>query len=367
MARDSLFGERILWTGRPRAVGVPRAMKLVAAGCATGSVISLTFAASAALAIHARVGGLVLFSAWCATLALAALRLPAVWRSGVEYVVTERHVIWQRGRLRRTIDRSAISYALIRWDPQVADVGDLILVRAVPTGALRRTLRLSLAGVTGPDRLWAIVRGLTPSAPLGRRDRPLGQRLDADERVLWSGVPLASPWTTRRVLSAGVAALLALAAVRTGLGAARPLTRLGKLHALSPTSFSLLVIGVALGVVVLVAAAAFVAYAACLRPRRLARATRYFVTDHRVLIRRGNEELHLDRARIADVIAQRARGLHHLFLVLDGPQARAFAPSGAFGGDDEGALLPVLTSIEDAETVGALLHHPLDEGRLEAA
>ena len=64
-------------------------------------------------------------------------------------------------------------------------------MRAVPTGALRRTLTLTLHDVEAPDRLWAIIRGVEPSAPLGSGERPLAQRLDEGERVLWSGAPLA--------------------------------------------------------------------------------------------------------------------------------------------------------------------------------
>jgi hypothetical protein len=99
----------------------------------------------------------------------------------------------------------------------------------------------------------------------------------------------------------------------------------------------------------------------------LARLTRYLITDRRVLIRRGTEELSLDRGRIADVIAaplrgyaddstsQTGQGLSDVFLVLDGPQARAFSPSGAFGERDGDKLVPVLSAIEDAETVGSIL------------
>jgi hypothetical protein len=95
------------------------------------------------------------------------------------------------------------------------------------------------------------------------------------------------------------------------------------------------------------------------RPLRLARQTRYFVTSTRVLIRRGNEELSLDRSRIAYVIDAPAKKLHDVFLVLDGPQARALAPSGAFGGDErDDALRPVFAAIDDAETVGAILRMP---------
>src|SRR6185295_17379057 len=92
--------------------------------------------------LHVPVGSMVFFSAWCATLALGAWRLPLVWRARVEYILTDKHVIWRRGPLRRSIDRGAISYARIRWNERMSGVGDLVLVRAVPTGALRRTLAL---------------------------------------------------------------------------------------------------------------------------------------------------------------------------------------------------------------------------------
>jgi hypothetical protein len=76
----------------------------------------------------------------------------------------------------------------------------------------------------------------------------------------------------------------------------------------------------------------------------------------------------LDRGRIADVIASPLRPrtadapgsgsgscLTDVFLVLDGPQARAFSSSGAFGESDGDKLVPVLSAIEDAETVGMIL------------
>jgi hypothetical protein len=129
-----------------------------------------------------------------------------------------------------------------------------------------------------------------------------------------------------------------------------------RLHALPPALVVLLLGGASLGMLLLLAVAAGVAYAAFLRPSRLARRTRYFVTNRRVLIRRGEEELSLDRSRIVYVIDAPSRKLHDVFLVLDGPQARALAPSGAFGGDDTGdGLKPVFAAIEDADTVGRIL------------
>jgi hypothetical protein len=232
-----------------------------------------------------------------------------------------------------------------------------VLVRAVPTGALRRTLSLSLSDVEAPDRLWAVVRGVEPNAALGDASRSLAQRLDEGERVLWTAIPLASPWTARRIVTMALAAALALAAARTVLHAVPPLLKILRLHALPPSAIALLVCGVALGALLLVGVAVGAGYSALVRPSRLARATRYFVTNRRVLIRRGDEELHLDRSRIASDIRAPARAgaLADLFLVLDGPQARALATMGAFGRGDRTSLTPVFASIEDAETVDALL------------
>jgi hypothetical protein len=357
MPRDSLFGETIEWSGKPKVLTVPTALKAAAAAAGVVAATTLCFAVVVATALRVHVGPMLVFSAWSASIALAAWRLPLVWRSRLEYLVTDKHVIARRGRIRRTIDRGAISYALVRWNPRVPGVGDLVLVRAVPTGALRRTLTLTLADVEAPDRLWARIRGEEESAPLGDGERPIAQRLDEGERVLWTGTPLASPWSPRRIFTAVIGFFLAVAAARMLVRAIPTLRRLLGLHALPAVSAAVLVAGVVLAALLVCATAVWVVYAAWGRPRRLVRQTRYYVTTKRVLIRRGNEELSLDRSRIAYVIAAPSRRLHDVFLVLDGPQARALAPSGAFGGDDRGELLPVFASIEntEAETVGALL------------
>jgi hypothetical protein len=361
MARDSLFGERIIWTGRPKVATVPLGNKIVAAFAAAVSVIALCFAIVAATALQASVGGMLFFAAWCATIALGAWRLPLLWRSRVEYLVTDKHVIWRRGPIRRSIERKAITYALLRWNPNVPHVGDLVVVRAVPTGALRRTLRLTLVDVEAPDILWAIVRGIEPGPSLGDGHRALGQRLDEGERVLWTAMPMASPWSLRRIGTAAVSLFLAFAAVRMLTHAIPSLRRVGGAHALTVPTMVTLVAGVSLGAACLIAVAAYVGYNAFVRPVRLSRDTRYWVTDRRVLIRRGSEELHLDRARIAYVIdapsPMVAGRFHDVFLVLDGPQARALATSGAFArfGTTDEDLTPVLTAIDDVETVGAIL------------
>jgi hypothetical protein len=363
MPRDSLYDEQICWTGGPKLLTVPRLFQVVAAVSALVSAVALAFAVVVATGLRLPVGSLVMFSAWAAAIALGAWRLPLWFRAEVRYTVTEKHVIWQRGRLRRTIERDAISYAVIRWNPKVPGVGDLVLERAVPTGALRRTLSITFADVETPDRLWAIVRGLTPSAPLGDGKRPLAQRLDEGERVLWTAAPHASRWTRRRLATALGASLVAASAVLMVARSAPPVARILRQHVLSPVTSGFLVGGVGAAALLLATVACVIGYASLVRPVLLARKTRYFVTDRRVLIVRGAEELHLDRQRIAYVITAPFRGVmgtrtrRDLFLVLDGPQARAFSPSGAFGeGGDEERLVPMFAAIEDADTASELLH-----------
>ncbi len=357
--RDSLYGEEVIWSGGPKVVSVPGAFKLVVIVATTMSVVAVAFAIVIATGLHQGVEGLLFFGGWSATLALAAWRLPVWFRSSARYLVTDRHIIWQRGRLRRSIERDAISYAVIRWKDGMPGVGDLVLERAVPTGALRRTLSLTLADVEGPDRLWAIVRGLKPSAPLGDGSLPLAQRLDDGERVLWTAKPWASRWTPRRVATAVSGVLLALAAAYVITRSAPAIARVLRAHALPPITAGVLIGGVGLVVLLLAGVACFVAYSAVIRPWLLARATRYFVTDRRVLIRRGPEELHLDRQNIAYVITAPWRdgsSRRDVYLVLDGKQARAFSPSGAFGGADEQKLVPMFSAVDDADTATAVLH-----------
>jgi hypothetical protein len=367
MTRDSLFGETVIWAGRVKEPSLPFTYRVMAVAGAVFALVTLCYAVAVRTALNVPVGGMVVFSAWCAALAMAAWRLPLVWRADVEYLVTDTHVIWRRGRLRRSIERSAISYALIRWSKRDPTVGDLVLVRAVPTGALRRTLHLTLVDVEAPDRLWAIIRGVTPSSALGHRDRDVAQRLDPGERVLWSAIPLASTWSVRRIAMAALGAFVCGAFVNATTRGVPSFSRLFRAHALPSGALALFLAGAVLAGLLLLAVAIGVGYAAVVRPARLARATRYFVTTDRVLIRRGDEELSLDRGRITYVIDAPSTGiaktnagaprrdLHDVFLVLDGPKARALAPSGAFGEDHREGLRPVFCAILDAETVGTIL------------
>ena len=232
LPRDSLFGERIVWTGRPALIRSSPFQRSIAVVAFVGSAITLSFAFVVALTLHAPFGVLLVFAFWCAALGLGVLEAPRLLLAKARYVITEQHVIAIYGPFRRTIERRSISFARIYWDEKQTDIGNIELVRAVPTGALRRRLMLRLVGVRAPERVWAIVRGAERVAPRGGADLPLAQRLDVGERVIWSAQPRTK---LRRFLPTGqrewgmiaLAAFLFLGVVRMAIAA---LPALGKVH-----------------------------------------------------------------------------------------------------------------------------------------
>lgn len=362
MRRDSLFGEEVLWSGRPKQVTTPPLYRAAAAVCGVAAAIATASAVVVATALATRPSSLLLFAAWMATLSLALEFGPRWWRSELEFLVTDRHIVMRRGRLRRSIERREISFVRIHWHPHHPGIGDLELVRAVPTGALRRRLSIVLHGLIAPDRVWAIMRDVTPTAPAGVGHRLLAQRLDEGERVLWSAHPEGRWWMwlptgPRSVGSIAVAVLLGVAASSMSVHAVHAL-RMVVAGGMAPrsTTFVAMVASLSLTLVLLISACIGVLYTVVVEPVRMAARTRYLITDRRVLIQRGDEELHLDRSRIVDVIDTPAeRGLHDLFLVLDGPRARAVAASGAFGEAGGQGLQPVLHRVADAEAVQEIL------------
>ena len=160
--------------------------------------------------------------------------------------------------------------------------------------------------------------------------------------------------------------MLAAFAVRSIAKVVPGLLKLARVHLLSPPLLALLAVACGLGTLLLLGVAVGIADRAWLRPLRMIKRTRYFITNKRVLIVRGDEELHLDRQRIAYVIPRQNGVLHDVFLVLDGPQARALAVMGAFGEGHDAHLLPIFSAIEDADTVHELLHPPAEPSRVAA-
>jgi hypothetical protein len=357
VARDSLYGERIVWAGRPKSVRPSALLRALSGLCFVTSAISLLFAVVTSLALRMTPTSPLLFGFWATLLGIAFRSVPRMLMERATYVVTEHHVVVHFGPFRRSIQRSAVSFARIFWDADQPDTGDLELVRAVPTGALRRRLLLRLPGIAAPDRVWAIVRGAEDIAPLGNAEMPIGQRLDRGERVIWSAQPRQQlraylPHGQRQWLLMAISALTLLAGLQMIARSFHALAKVasGGLSYLSP-SFLALATGVFLTVAVVLLVGGYIAYDTLIRPAKLVSDTRYLITDKRVLIQRRGEELHVDRSKIVDVIdAPAGDGLRNVFMVLDGPQARALAASGAFGELERSPhLRPVFEAVEDAE------------------
>jgi hypothetical protein len=364
LSSPSLFDQPAAWSGRPKVVACPPMYRL--ASLVMG-IISATTTASAvvvAKALEHNPGSQLAFAAWSAVLAVGLYQGPKWWLGEFEYVVTDRLVFIKRGQFRRTMDRSAISYARIHWDPNHPGIGDLELVRAVPTGALRRRLSIVLTGVVAPDRIWAIVRGITPATPAGDGERLLAQRLDDGERVLWSGRPPNHwgkwlPANGRMWAALGLGLLMGFASVFISIRAVHAVGTVTE-GGMDPHSiqFYALVTSLVLTILLMIGASLFIIYGSTILPGRLHSETRYWVTDRRVLIQCGDHELHLERTHIVDVIESPVPGgFQDLFFVLDGPRARAFASGGAFGERDIEGLQPVFRRMDraDAETVRGIL------------
>ncbi|HEU4535678.1 MAG TPA: hypothetical protein VFS00_16235, partial [Polyangiaceae bacterium] len=363
----SAWGEAILWRLRPRQVvaeGTPRVAfwsLLALAACSTAMAVAV------ARTLQVRVDALLLFGAWCATLSTLVRWGPQWWHLGAEVLITDRRVVWKRGAFARSIERAGISFARIHWHPS-RRLGDLTLVRDVPTGALGRRLTLTLRGIERPDLVWDFLRARDPSLPppSGAADdagsRPPAQRFDADERVVWSERPRTS-WRrflprTSRDRAACLLGLVAFGTLGRIVVAYVPAVRKVLAGGVDPYSlgFLALLVAMASSAALLLGLGAALVWSAVVRPGLLLHSTRYWITDRRVVIAQGHEELQLDRSRIVDVIDAPASGAddgRDLFLILDGPRARAVSLQGAFGEGSGGPreLRPVLRNVLDHDAV----------------
>ena len=331
---------------------------------ATMAVVALAFAIVVATGLRLPVGGLLaLLRVVARTIALAAWRLPLWFRASAQLHVTDKHVIWQRGRLRRTIERDAISYAVIRWNTSVPG-------RRRPRARARRAdgrapshaqhhVRGRRRRPTASGRSCAASRRARRSATAAARSRSGSTTASASSGPR---APRASRWTRaprrdrdrRQRRRRGRRARAPRAPRPAGRDASSASTssrpsRRGCSSAAwrswcssSPASPASSVTRRSSG------------------PVLLARKTRYFVTDRRVLIRRGNEELHLDRQRIAYVITApwrdggtRARSLPRARRARRRARSRRAARSAAATSE---RLVPMFAAIEDADTATELLH-----------
>jgi hypothetical protein len=355
-----LPSEQVLWHGRP----VQSAQRDPAWWLAAFALYALATIAGlfAALLLVAELPGarqIGMMAVYLTLWGTAVVLLPGYLHLRCEYLVTDRRVMWRRGRLTRWMDRHAISYARIVWNSASAGVGHLELIRATPFGPLSRRQRLKLLHVAAPDRVYACIRGVKASGQLGDPDLPLTDRLDPDEQVLWGGGPQGWMLGWRDFVTAAIGGFVPWLAVRYGvqaLGLLVDLERLG-LQVQSWT-WLLLFLATSLSFSVIAGVGAALLWHGIIRARALGRETEYLLTSHRVLIRRGRTELSLDRKTIVDVaVVPAGIGWRHLYLILDAPEARALSDSGAMLplSPARDLVPPVLYELRDTESFCTLL------------
>jgi len=355
-----LPSERVLWEGGPRR-DAPRSRgwRLVPALLVTVAVISGLFGA---LLHSVGLPGASQVTFVCVYLVLTAIAIavaPGILYGSSRYVVTDRRVMWKRGKIRRSIDTHGITFARIHWNRAVPTVGDLELVRAVPFGPLARQQRIKLHNVESPDAVLARIRGAEPSPHAGDHTTPLTDRLDPEEEVLWGASPDGHGIDWRDVLTTLFGLGVLFVGLPMAVRAAAVLARLEQ-HGLPLVSgtWILMFVAMALTATLILAVGSGLCWHGILRARAMGRDTEYVLTDHRLLIRRGRTELSLERKRIVDVAETPGwRGLTNLYLVLDGPEARALADSGALSviTPSRDAMMPVLFDLEDTQDVRSLL------------
>jgi len=354
-----LPSESILWLGRPEVAprdGFWVVTPIVALAVA---IIAGLFTVLLAVAHLPGWQGSAIVVCYSVVLGVGALLAPRYALDPCEFVVTDRRVIWRRGRSTRWVDRDAISFARIRWHRSVPGVGQLELVRSVPFGPLARSQRVVFHDVRSPDAVLALVRGAELAERTSDAQVPLVDRLDVGETVAWGAGPEGSLMGVRDAATA----LLGIALVVVGIvyagEAGRVLLGLESIG-LAPGSlvWTLLFCALAATFCLLALVGGVLVWWGTARARAEGRDTEYLVTDRRVLIRRGRTELSLDRARVFDVAARPSLfGLSHAFFILDGKEARALGDSGALSGmlPARDAVPPVFYELRDVEALRALL------------
>jgi len=355
-----LPSERVLWQGGPKP-GVPRDQRWT-----YGPLLVIALAVVCALfagLLHVSgipaVRPMAFTSFYLLLTAVAARLLPRYLLDPCEYMVTDRHVIWRRGQLRRTMDRRGVTYARIHWHRSVPGVGHLELVRAVPFGPLSRKQRFLLHDVEAPDVLFALIREAQPMEFAGYADVKLTDRLDRGERVLWGSAPAGWRLGRSELVTAAVGLLVlfggAMYAYRTG-AILVGLEQVG-LPVRSWTWVLLFSVILISGSVMLIAGSALL-WHGLWGARAGGSRTEYVLTDSRLLIRRGLVELSVDRRRIVDVAAlPSTSGCCNLHLILDAPDARALDDNGALGllPPPRATVPPVLYEVTDQELLRELL------------
>lgn len=355
-----LPSEEVLWSGQPER-GVPRDgfWVVTPAIAAAVGLIATLFAVLLAVADLPGWQQSAIVVCYSVVLGVGSVLAPRYVLDPCEFVITDRRVIWRRGRSTRWVDRDAISFARIHWHRSVPGVGHLELVRAVPFGPLARSQRVMFHDLRAPDAVLAIARDAELADRESDATLPLTERLDREEKVLWGAGPEGSMLGARDLATAALGVAIAVVAIVYAGEAGQVLLGLEAIG-LAPGSliWTLLFLALAATFLLLALVGGVLVWWGIVRARAEGRDTEYLVTDRRVLIRRGRTELSLDRARVFDVAVRPGSfGVTHAFFILDGKEARALGDSGALTGllPARDGVPPVFYELRDVQALRDLL------------
>ena len=186
---------------------------------------------------------------------------------------------------------------------------------------------------------------------------PPEQRLDEGEEVRWIACPARSmraylPLSVRRTFAVALGVLCCMAVARTVMVG---VSILGRLVAAGYSPWNVpslsLIAALVVTVVVLSVLGGKLVHCGVTRKPWLDAKTRYVVTDQRFILERGNQELHVNRSAIVDVVDRDGLyGGRDAYLILDGPQSRAVSAQGAFGpGERARGFRPMMQAISEAQ------------------
>lgn len=356
-----LPSERVLWRGGPK-LGIPRDRLWT---IVPGLFFAFAFV-TALFTILVWIEGIpgarsmAFLSFYFFATGVAISLLPQYYLDPCQYMVTDRHVIWKRGRLRRTIERKVITYARIRWHRSIPGVGRLELVRAVPFGPLVRRQRLILHDIEAPDRLLALIRNAEPNAYAGYADVRITDRLDRGETVLWGDGPTGWMLGHAEAITSVLGSLVLMIGIiywyRTG-GVLIALEQVGL--RVDTWTWILLFLAILVSGAIIITVGAVLLWKGIWGARVDGSDTEYLLTDSRLIIRRGKTELSIERTRIVDLAdVPSTAGSHNLYIILDGPSSKALELNGvlsSFATPPRAAVLPVLYEIREPELIRDLL------------
>jgi hypothetical protein len=353
--------ERVQWRGGP-TLGVPRDLRWTV-GPGLFFALAIVTALFAGLLYLSGIPAVrsTAFTAFYLMLTGISIRvLPQYLLDPCEYMLTDRQVIWKRGSYRRTMDRTAITYARIHWHRSIPNVGHLELVRAVPFGPLARRQRLWLHDVEAPDILFSLIRAAHPTEFAGYSDVRITDRLDRGERVLWGAGPAGYRVGSGEVATAIGGAVVLVVAALYAHRTAQVLIELEHLGLpVRSMTWALLFSAILISGSIIASIGAWLLWHGIWGARSDGSKTEYVLTNERLIIRRGLTELSLDRKRIVDVaeLPSGRSGLHNVHLILDAPDARALEDSGALRilSPARATVPPVLYEVQDTELLRSLL------------